>query len=623
MLDSTPQANEQQADTRASASAASSATAKPRTVHRTAVFALHHPTRHVHAVLERAFRLYTAAYTELLHACTTRYDVDALRGLATFALDEKTSKPRMSARTLAHRLSADPAFARTLAGVCAPLESRLRQSVKEHVAQTLMGYVALSDAHDADARRGGKPNVPSRLRATEVEHLRRRALARIVRLADDRRGEARVVADLLRTRQPEMVAIPFVGIDPRYGCGLYLHRESNTFYARLDVVASSSRHGAPLRTGGHFVDIKSGVIYTAQPQKGAPPLPSGVESFGRGKKSVLVPLEMGRWHESGLRQAPSVAFLPQRGIDPAHPLPAAPVSAKLVRRRTRRAPDAIRYELHVAFAVPVPERAQPLEGEGGAKRPILAIHRGIHTLAAAVLTDAGAHRVLAEPHLASGRELRAVQEAMERVRRVQAQRGAHVRVRDRRQSRIAQHHIHLLANAIVDAARTASTLGAQVVMEDLHSFATGHAIREMPQVRSRSRQGRLRAVLNRRQFERLRQAVDQRLEVTGLPLVRVVSAAFLSQTCLHCGHRAAENMRDPDAPRSGRTQERTFRCVRCGAIADVDVVAAANIARKLVWLQLRGEQKRAESAESERTTWDAYAGMHPLWPISPESTPAP
>ena len=206
----------------------------------------------------------------------------------------------------------DPAIARTLAGVCAPLESRLRQSVKEHVAQTLMSYVALSDARDMDARQGNKSHLPSRFRAHEVDQLRRRALARIVGLADDRRSEARVVADLLRTRQPEVVAIPFVGLNPRYGCGVYLHRESNTFYARLDIVANSSRHRRPLRTRGQFVDVKSGEVYAAQPDRGAPPLRDGVKSFGRATKSLLIPLEMGRWHESGLR---NVTFLPAQPHD--------------------------------------------------------------------------------------------------------------------------------------------------------------------------------------------------------------------------------------------------------------------------------------------------------------------
>ena len=39
-------------------------------VHRTAVFTLPQPTRHVRAVLDRAFRVYTAAYSALLHACS-------------------------------------------------------------------------------------------------------------------------------------------------------------------------------------------------------------------------------------------------------------------------------------------------------------------------------------------------------------------------------------------------------------------------------------------------------------------------------------------------------------------------------------------------------------------------
>src|SRR5579872_2228104 len=188
--------------------------------HRTAVFALHAPTRHVTALLERAFRDYTIAYTELLHACA-HYSLDALRGMATFAVDEKTSRPRMSARTLAHRLYAQPDVARTRAGVEAPLESRLRQSVREHVAQTLLSYLALSDAHAADATRGGAPSYPARLRPREVETTRVGALHALATVADNPQRERELVAQLQQTRQAAAVAIPFVGIAAAYGCGLY------------------------------------------------------------------------------------------------------------------------------------------------------------------------------------------------------------------------------------------------------------------------------------------------------------------------------------------------------------------------------------------------------------------
>ena len=114
-------------------------------VHRTAWFAIHHPTRHVQAALERAFRDYTDAYTELLFVAA-RFDLDALRGMATYALDDRTSAPQMNARTLSQRLFTRPDLPPRVAAALSRLPSRLRQSLKMHAGQTLMSYVALADA---------------------------------------------------------------------------------------------------------------------------------------------------------------------------------------------------------------------------------------------------------------------------------------------------------------------------------------------------------------------------------------------------------------------------------------------------------------------------------------------
>ncbi len=306
----------------------------------------------------------------------------------------------------------------------------------------------------------------------------------------------------------------------------------------------------------------------------------------------------------------AAAFLPQRGTDASAPAPARPVSAKLVRRVRVRDGGGVQYQFHVAFAMPAP----PPDGLEDATRPLLAINRGLHHLYAAVVTPPDAARVL-EAFAASGAELGAVQAAMER-RRAERQRAGeapmtHTRgARDRRQARIAAHHLALCANAIVAAA---TRHRAQVVLEDLTSFAPGHALRSLD-AKPAARRAGLRQMLNRRQFQRLAQLVDQRLEVAGLPLVRTVSGSYISQTCPACGHRDAANRAEgtDGGGANGAPQWRVFRCVRCGADGDVDTVAAANVARKLVWLRLRGVEKKAGVAESERTSWDAWAHAHPV-----------
>jgi len=556
-------------------------------IHRTAVFTVHHPTRHVRAVLERAFRAYTDAYTTLLRAAT-RHDLDALRGMATYALDPKTQRPRMNARALARRLFTRDDLPPSVAAALAPLPSRLRQSVKEHVGQSLMSYVALADAHAEaeqaeqaeEAARGAQaagarpaepadgerahppphpsrtrraqagtppmPSAPSRRRRMDVEPTRRRALESLAQLADAPRRERELVADLLRTREAEPVAIPFVGISTAYGCGLYYQRENRRFYARLDVLSPKSRAARPIALRGRYVDLKTGAIYTAhasQPATAAAGAGTegaggadgagaeeaegtkgGTETFGRGCGSLLVLLAFGRYHEETLRFT-RAAFLPQRGTDPRHPEPAEPAAAKLVRRIIR---GEVRYQLHVSFRLPDPP---PRVREEDERRPILALNRGLYHLYSAVVTSPDATQEIAPGFAASGTELLRAQAALEGARREAQRRGKAggarppTSTRDRRQRRIAGHHVATAANQIVEQALQH---GAQVVCEDLGTFASGRALVWATRHPVRARQNALRALLNRRQFEALRRAIDARLEVAGLPPVRLVPAAGIS-----------------------------------------------------------------------------------------------
>jgi hypothetical protein len=107
-------------------------------------------------------------------------------------------------------------------------------------------------------------------------------------------------------------------------------------------------------------------------------------------------------------------------------------------------------------------------------------------------------------------------------------------------------------------------------------------------------------MLNRRQFEALHHAIDSRLDLLGLPHCHVVSAAYISQTCLQCGTRDARNAHNPN-------DLRMFTCVNCAYRADVDEVAACNVARKLIWLRLRRTEKAANVNEIERTSWETFA----------------
>lgn len=514
----------------------------------------------------------------------------------------------------------------SVAAALEPLPSRLRQSVKEQVSETLMSYLARAEAsrdavQEAHARKAGNaadgtpahqlggqpppdsdaPGVPLRRRRMDVEPARVRTLAALAQLADAPSRERALVAELLRTREQGPVAIPFVGVHANYGCGLYYQRENRRFYARLDVVSPKSRAARPLTVHGRYIDLKTGIEYAASNATADNAARTTATDdqreralFRRSRSSMLVSLECGRYHEEMLRYT-HAAFLPQRGIDPRHPEPAVPVTAQLVRHVMR---GEVRYQLHVCFRLP---ESPSVQGDQ-TSRPILALNRGIYHLYSAVVTTPDASQEMTPGFAASGMALLQAQRAMERRRRLCQQRGREPTARDRRQHRIARHHVALAANQIVDAALRH---GAQVVCEDLGTFARGQAQRALRKL-SRKWQRAARALLNRRQFEALRQAIEERLALAGLPPLRLVSAAGISQFCPRCGHRAASHASQSAVDGGNGTDARLFHCQVCGTTMDIDEVGALNIARRSAWLRLRYDEAARGLGEDARTPWETF-----------------
>ena len=613
-----------------------------REVIRTAILTIHDPTRHARAVLDRVFRDYTAAYTECLHACKRAYDATTLLQWATYTPENKKSQPRVSARILSKRLFTQdvaPAVARVYAASAAPLESRLRQSLREHVAQTLLSYAVahqgwpsqttVSDMRTArgaatqdfpsevlppyeeventlalhsDVAPRGMPRFPKRLHARALTPTMLVTLDELASLGNNLRRERQLQAQLQRTRQGEVISVPLMGIRADYGGGLYFNPETNRFYARLDIVGSTSHLGRAITARGRYIDIKTGIVTVSagsEEQRADP----AAATFGQGRRGILVPLEMGRWHEWAQRWsttsesgAAPVAYLPQRGQDPRQPMAATPVSARLVRRADPKRVGGYRYELQVAFRIPVPQRFPPITPE---ERPLLALNRGVHHLYAAVVTTPDAGRALA-CQVASGKELLAVQQALERRRQQRQRRGTHgaqaiearrIPARDQRQRHIGDQHCALAANEIVTLALR---YGAQVVMEDFSHFS----LRRVPY--------HLQPIMRHRQWEKLAKCIAERLELLGAPPARPVSAQYISQDCPRCGAR--------QEPQERATAERPHMvvCQRCGESQDRDIRAAANVARRLVWIRQRSADKRAGVAAEQRLSWAEFAQTHPI-----------
>lgn len=312
-------------------------------IHRTAIFTLHHPTRQVRAALDAAFAQYTAAYTEALHRFA-HLTPGELCAMATIGTDAH-GRPRTSARWLEPRLFAHQNA--VLLAALQPLEGGLRESLRRHVARTFLSYAALAlgDATHGTPRGTtqaathtedhlsvvAKPrSAPTRLRARDVEPQRREALTRLATLVDGLEEQQACIAQLQRTAQPSIVPLPFCRVDAERNCGLFYNPETRRFYARLYVMSYHSRYARHITAAGQYVDLRSGALYMRE-QDAA--MWQGIHSFGTGRSSILVPLEIGRWHEEPLRFS-DVVLLPQRQCEhPVSPLQdrplqgAVPVSA--------------------------------------------------------------------------------------------------------------------------------------------------------------------------------------------------------------------------------------------------------------------------------------------------------
>lgn len=526
-------------------------------LHRAAIFTIHNPTRHVQAVLDRALSAYTSAYTTILHHFS-QYGVDELHAMATIGLDENgeqvTHTQHLASSLFSH--CAVPCIISALT----PLESSLREALKLDIAANLMSYIELSLMPDQT------PSYPERLRAQDKEPARLQALEGLRTIADNLPEETELWDQLQRTRQSEYRPLNFCRIDAHRNCGLFYNPETKQFYARLFVLPTTSKRGKPITMAGKYIDIRSGEVYMRQEDAKQQ---EGVISFGTSARSIMVLLEMGKWHEEVLRFT-DMAFLPQRGKSEVKA--ATPVSASLIKRG-----DA--YQLHVMFRFPKPARLKA--------QTLLGVDRGITCLAAGAVTSLDTKEVK-ETFICDGTELRALQKNLEHITKIRQQKGQPTKG-DKRRSTIADHHVHACANQIVELAIKHQS---QVVMEDLSAFAA-------PQKRVKgTMRNNFAKMLPRRQYQKLQDIVNAKLALVGLPPVRTVYAAFTSLTCSTCGCISKESRSTED-----RTQ---FICVECHHEAHADAQAGINIARKITWLALRSQEKQKEIPDTKRTSWAAF-----------------
>jgi len=245
-------------------------------------------------------------------------------------------------------------------------------------------------------------------------------------------------------------------------------------------------------------------------EEGFVDLATGEDISGRGYSGLIFPLEMGRDHHQ------------KEFIEKGRPR-----SAKLIRRGDE-------FFLNIVFEF-TPEPVKP--------ETIMGIDRGAAMIGAAAVV--GSNGQLIERLDLHGKTF---SEEMAGYRRriakaqSEGKRLFNFRIRGRRSDIVIGEY----ANRLVEMAVKHKS---QVALESLEGRAMGR-------------------FLTQSQVAKLHQKLAYKLECQGLPAPMEVPAAYTSQTCAKCGHRAREN----------RASQALFQCVNCHYEANADQNASEIIA---------------------------------------------
>lgn len=402
-----------------------------------------------------------------------------------------------------------------------PLGGAAKAGIRVDVQGQINSYIELRNSQEG-------AQVPTAARLNKVDLAYEAALDELSTLGSNVLREGELRDEICRTsREPRVRPLSYYGNGPDFYL-LLAANETGRYFVWLNLHSKSSRFAQPIDVE-NLVDMRSGKIVSFKSQTGA-----------------LFPLELGcSYHDR--------EFI-KRG---------RPQSAKLVWRTERGGAPCDDFEVHITFEWLVPERQT---------RHWLGVDRGIYNLAAYAVSDDDGF--LIEKGRISGRALRHVQRLDEARTRQLQKRGRLVRGKIRRR-RWADEAVHVTANAIVQQAVKHE---AQVILEDLQNLS---ALRRRVRVKG-TRRGGFKRMLNRVQYEKLKNVLAYKLGEHGLPPPLFVNAAYTSQTCPMCGHSAKKN-RLKSRIEDGIASE-AFKCVECGHSAHADENAAHVIAMKGRWL---------------------------------------
>ena len=256
---------------------------------------------------------------------------------------------------------------------------------------------------------------------------------------------------------------------------------------------------------------------------------------GRQYPGLILPLELGReYHE-------------QEYLEHGRPQ-----SAKLLVRKNDLGQEE--FYVHVAFEfTPEPVQTETFMG----------IDRGAVKIGAASVVDRAGKLVASRLDLEGASfsaEMARLRKRIALAQKKGRQRGRLFRLRGRKSDSILGEY----ANRVVTEALKHK---AQIALERIAATSMAR-------------------FLTQSQFTKLRQALTYKAERVGLPPPLEVPAAYTSQTCARCAHRAPENRPKRDA--EGRSLQDVFRCVVCGYEANADSNASEVIALRALHQEQNG-----------------------------------
>jgi len=440
---------------------------------------IHNPSRRKRAILASTMRVYTLAYKRLL---------DLAKEKETEIESVCRYKDTVSAKLIAGYLSR---LFKPHAHLF-PMHTSLKDSLFEDVAQTLAGYFELKERaeQDKDVSAPSWPQAPDLGKDESMLLGEYGSLLDNLREAETTDEVHRIEMQIRRTLKVQKPVPPlFARPDGNVRCrnfGLYYEPKTDTFWVRLFLLDGHDPRRRPLK--GHKRCLLA--VHDETPE---------ADFSSRPASHLLLPLECGTWQR-------------EKFLRPALENPRMVRTARLCRKGDD-------FYLHVTFEYPCPPPVQP--------RTVLALVVDRRPLVEVSVTDLEGTEITQAvvPGDMWWREQRRQRE----VRREIQRRGKNC---DFSFKGVNDNIMHLVANEIVDLAQTYKS---QVVILDSRPSVAP------PQTVARKREA-MNYVLHRRPYGRLRQLLEYKLPLAGLPEPKTVYPwQGMLKECVVCGRSAAEN----------------------------------------------------------------------------------